>query len=104
MDREQFKGSLQTALQRLPRSVLDDIGGLAKKIIVEHRAAIDAVLPALIAELQPIIAVIGFEKAMGILNTSELEADVMEVLAKFGIRELPVDDKTEKTPIIARRK
>ena len=88
MDRELFKGQLEMMLLRLPRVVLDDVGALAKKLVIDHRAEIEAVLPGIVADVQPIMQVVGFEKAMGILNTTELEADVMEVLGKFGIREL----------------
>ena len=88
MDRDAFKHSLDSALKRLPKSVLDDIGALAKKLVVEHRQAIETVLPVLVAELQPVVQVVFFEKAMGLLNTSEVESDVMEVLGKYGIREL----------------
>ena len=88
MDREVFKASIHSAMSRLPRAVVDDVGALAKKLIVEHRQAIEAVMPALIAELQPSVSAVFFEKAMGILNTDDVEADVMEVLGRFGIREL----------------
>jgi hypothetical protein len=88
MDRDMFKAALQTSLARLPKPMLDDLTGLARKVIVEHRQTIEAVMPSLIAELAPHIGTIAFEKGLGILNIKEVEDDVMEVLGTFGIKEM----------------
>ena len=89
MDREAFRAGIEGAMRRLPPSLVGDLATLARKIIVEHRQSIEAVVPALVAELGPQLQALFVEKAMGFLNVDEVQADVMAVFAKFGIRELP---------------
>ena len=91
MDRVEFKHSINTAMSSLPPALVKDVAALARKIIVEHRAAIEKVLPELAATLMPGIQAAMMEKAMGILDGKALETDVMEVLGRYGIHELPVD-------------
>jgi hypothetical protein len=88
MDRDMFKSALKISLARLPKPLLDDLTALARKVIIEHRQTIEAVMPSLIADLAPHIGTIVFEKGLGILNVKEVEDDVMEILGTFGIKEV----------------
>lgn len=89
MDREAFRQSIDRAMHALPSAVVADVAALARKVIVEHRQGIEAVIPMLAAELMPVIQSAMMEKAMGILDVKALEEDVMSVLGKYGISELP---------------
>jgi hypothetical protein len=89
MDRELFRKDAEQALKRLPPALIDDVAKLAVKFIVVHRQALEAVLPAVVADLMPHISAIGMEKALGYFNMKEVEEDVMSVLATFGIKEPP---------------
>lgn len=101
MDRETFVRDLETAVKRLPKTILDDVAILARKIIGEHRQAIEVAVPAVVEDLKNHIAAIGFEKAMGVLNTKEVEADVMSVLEKVGIKEEPTPSNVQKVVRVA---
>jgi len=84
MDRGSLKLSIDAAMSELPPALVKDVAALARKVIVEHRAAIERVMPTLAELLMPVVQTCMMEKAMGIL-------DGMEVLGKYGIHELPVD-------------
>ena len=89
MDRESFVKSLETAVKRLPTTIINDVATLAKKIIGEHRQAIEVAVPAIVEDLKEHVTAIVMEKGFGILDTKQVEEDVMFVLAKFGIKEEP---------------
>lgn len=86
MDFGALENDLQKALGKLPKELTDVVGTTLVGLVKKYRETLGNVFPALLEELKPHLAAIGFDQAMGILDTKALEETVMRVLGNLGIK------------------
>jgi hypothetical protein len=93
MDFGALETDLVSALKKLPQEFLTVVATL----ILTHKDALFATIPALFETLKPHIGAGMMEGSMGILDQNELERTAMRALSQFV--KLPDVSVTQKVPV-----
>jgi hypothetical protein len=83
MDMDIFKPALRSALERLPREIVETVPALVAK----HLDILEKVAPAIVDDLVPHLKAAMTEMALGVLDKDEFMNGVKEVLESFGIKD-----------------
>lgn len=82
MDMDALKTDAKKALATLPPEVVNVLMFVARKVLSEHRAALEKAFPQVIDVLKPHVSAAMMEIACGILDTKQLEETLTAALGE----------------------